>query len=281
MSDDIYQKVVERLIEIGVSSPRLEARLLIEDAFKNKKTDIFSVVLNEKEQKKLEENLKKRLMHMPLDKILQKKDFYKETFVTSEDVLSPRPDTEILVEESIQTAKTHGLKSVLELGVGSGCVLLSILKEITDIQGVGVDCSRKALFIARQNLENLKLQKRCQLMEADWFKDDFLKLFSQKFDMVVSNPPYIPTADISELEPEVKNFDPMMALDGGKDGLDSYKRIAFLLPNLLKKGGYALFEIGQGQSKQVCSIFEEQNFKLDRIVPDLAGIERVLVFQKL
>ncbi len=281
MKDSIYQKVVARLIKIGVSSPRLEARLLIEDALTNKEKNIFSVVLNDEEQKKLEENLEKRLLHMPLDKILQKKDFYKDTFIVSEDVLSPRPDTEILVEESIQTAKIHGLKSVLELGVGSGCVLFSILKEITYIQGVGIDYSIKALSVARQNLQNLNLETRCLLMEADWFKDDFLKLFSQKFDMVVSNPPYIPTSDISELEPEVKNYDPMLALDGGKDGLDSYKRIAFLLPNLLKSGGFGLFEIGQGQALSVRKIFEQNGLKFVRSVSDLAGIERVLVFQKL
>ena len=281
MKDNIYQYVINQLIKAGVSSPRLEARLLIEDALENKKTDIFSVVLNEKEQKKLEENLEKRLLHMPLDKILHKKEFYKATFVTSEDVLSPRPDTEILVEEAIQRAKKYGLKSVLELGVGSGCVLLSILKEINNIQGVGVDSSIKALDIACQNLQNLNLERQCALIKADWFKDDFLKIISQKFDMVVSNPPYIPTADISELEPEVKNFDPMMALDGGKNGLDSYQRIAFLLPNLLKSGGFGLFEIGQGQALSVRAIFEQNGLKFAYSVSDLAGIERVLVFQKL
>lgn len=278
MKNEIYQNVISRLAQVGIPSPRLEARLLIEHV--SKKNNVFSIELNEKEKQKLEEEIQKRIHYMPLDKILQKREFYKSVFYVSEDVLSPRSDTEILVEETIRIIQNNGCQDVLELGVGSGCVLLSVLEEVKDIQGVGIDYSIKALSVAKKNMCAMNLDNRCSLRHQNWFDKSFLEDLSQTFDVVVSNPPYIPTKDIEYLDDEVKNYDPLLALDGGADGMNSYRQIANLLPYLLKKNGYGLFEIGKGQTATVCQIFEEKGFILKQIVPDLSGIERVLIFKK-
>ena len=276
-----YDKTIKTLSNAGIGSPRLEARLLIAHVLNIDANDVSSrTTVPENLIPLLEIAVQKRLNGMPLDKILGHKEFYKYDFFTSEDVLSPRPDTEILLETALDLTRQNAFQNVLDLGVGSGCVLLSLLKENTNIQGVGVDISSKALNIAKQNAHRLEVEKRCRFLNKSWFDEDFISSLNEQFDLIVSNPPYIKTAEIKDLDIEVRAHDPLVALDGGKDGLKDYIQIAKTAPHLLNTGGYIALEVGIGQALDVRHIFEEQNFKHIQTIPDLSGIERVVVFQK-
>ena len=281
MCSNIYEDTIKRLSNTLIDSPRLEARLLIAHILKINPNEVQTQTFFPENLKPiLNSFVQKRLSGIPLDKILGHKEFYKYDFITSEDVLSPRPDTEILLEVALNLVRQNAFKNVLDLGIGSGCVLLSILKEISNIQGVGVDISLKALNIAKQNANRLNVATRCRFLQNSWFDEDFVSILNEHFDLIVSNPPYIPTKDIPSLDIAVRQYDPLIALDGGADGLKDYKRIAELAPSLLKKNGYIILEIGIHQALSVKKIFEKQHLKHLQTLPDLAGVERVLIFQK-
>jgi len=276
----VFEQIVAELSAAGIDTPRLEARLLIAHTLKIEPSAVFTdTPLNNGQLAKLNTLLEQRLQHKPLDKILEHREFYKSDFTVNENVLSPRPDTEILVEEALRLLPDNDAK-ILDLGTGSGCIIESLLAERQKASGVAVDISAQSLSVAQKNAENLGVSERLQFIQADWFADDFIERIGDKFDMIVSNPPYIPTADISTLEPEVKDYDPPAALDGGADGFDSYRRIAAIAPNLLQDGGYILLEAGSGQAKQIADICKQNGLKHICTVADLSGIERCVILQK-
>lgn len=240
---------------------------------------IMTVELTPTQQKQLENIVFRRIQHHePLDKILGQKAFYKYNFLTNSDVLSPRPETEVLLEAALELTKNK-TASILDLGTGSGCLLLSLLKENPSAKGYGVDISEKALRTAKQNAARLDV-KHVKWIKADWFSPDFKEKFREPFDLIVSNPPYIPNADIAALESEVKDHDPFVALSGGDDGYASYYRLSEIVPQLLKNGGHVLLECGKGQAKRVADIFTTQNLVLCNILKDLQGIERCIILKK-
>ncbi|MBQ9035587.1 MAG: peptide chain release factor N(5)-glutamine methyltransferase [Alphaproteobacteria bacterium] len=278
---DIFEQTMQKLAEFHIESPRLEARILLAHVLNCQTSDIIcNATLNSKQQNELKSLIQRRIAHEPLDKIIGKREFYKSTFMTSNNVLSPRPDTEILVEEGLKIIPVDKNINILDLGTGSGCIIESILQERPKAVGVAVDISSAALQTAKQNAANLKLINRLQFVQADWFEEDFAAQFAAEFDIIVTNPPYIPTADIAALAPEVKNHDPLLALDGGADGFASYQRIAEFTPILLKKRGYILLEAGINQAEEIANIFTAQGLKLKNIVRDLAGIKRCVILQK-
>jgi len=282
MNDSIYEITVQKLAGKGIENPRLEARLLIADASGTSENEIsYSTVIEENLKIKLEENIQKRIQGMPLDKILGRKGFYKYDFKVSEDVLSPRPETEILVEEALQLIKENQFKKVLDLGVGSGCILISLLKENPTLKGLGVDVSQKALKIAKENAQSLQVETQCRFLNKSWFENDFLQALDDDFDLIVSNPPYIKTKEIETLDVGVRKYDPIAALDGGKDGLKDYRRISELASEILKQNGYILLEVGLGQSDDVKQIFEKDGLKHVKTLKDYANIDRVVVFKKI
>ena len=260
-----FDDILKQLSAAGIHSPRLEARLLLEKA---------------PDEKALKQMLQERLKHKPLDKILGQKEFYKYVFKVNTDVLSPRPDTETLVEAAIEIIKNQNIQNVLELGVGSGCILLSVLAEFAHLKGVGIDISKPALRVAAENVASLKLEERCQLLEADWTTDSFCSKLPEKFDLVISNPPYIPTAEISLLDSEVRCYDPQIALDGGKDGLMCYRQISSLAPKIINDGGFLILEAGIHQADDIVQIVQMQGLALIAIKKDLSGIKRCIIFQK-
>ena len=277
-----FEDVIQQLVSAGVSSPRLEARLILTHIMgcESSSAKVLNPDLSVQQEKKLNILLEKRIKHhFPLDKILGYKDFYKYTFKVNEDVLSPRPDTEILVEEAIRLMAGRPL-DVLDLGTGSGCILLSLLKENPSAKGTGVDISDKALDVARQNAVALGVEKQVKWLHASWFEKDFVGHFTNSFEMIVSNPPYIAEPEIVELDAEVKNHDPLSALSGGKDGMESYQRLAQIIPELLSPNGYVLLECGRGQAQAVAEIFTEQGLKFKNILRDLQGIERCVILKK-
>lgn len=277
-----YHNLINQLSQAGIDSPRLEARLLLADVLKCdvSSSEIFNTDLTENEKETLSLLIDRRIIKKePLDKILGYKEFYKYNFSVNHNVLSPRPDTEILLEEAINLASNKKV-SVLDLGTGSGCILLSLLKEDPKAEGVGVDISEDALQIAQKNAKALNVEKKVKWLNLDWFKSDFLQKINAQFDLIVSNPPYIPDKDIAQLEDEVKLYDPLYALSGGEDGLVSYRRIAELAPFLLKEGGYILLECGIGQAQLVADIFMKNNLSFCKILKDLQNIERCVILKK-
>ena len=167
----------------------------------------------------------------------------------------------------------------LDLGTGSGCIIESLLAEYPNANGLAVDISAKALSVAQQNAESLGLSNRLNFLQADWFASDFVQKINRKFEVIVTNPPYIPTADITKLDKEVKNFDPLMALDGGVDGFSSYRRLAEVVPQLLTDGGYVFIEAGIDQAEKIAQIFTTGGLRLQAIKTDLSGIQRCVILQ--
>ena len=277
-----YHNLITQLSNAGISSPRLEARLLLAKVLEcdDDSAEIFNINLTEENKKKLQDLLDRRIKKRePLDKILGCKEFYKYKFVVNQNVLSPRPDTEILLEEALKLTEKKAV-SVLDLGTGSGCLLLSILKENPSAQGVGIDSSEEALQVARINAGKLDVEKQVKWLKADWFDADFLQQVKGPFDLIISNPPYIPNKDIEKLDDEVRLYDPFQALSGGEDGLTSYRRIAELAPFLLNAGGYVLLECGIGQAQAVADIFMEKNLSFCKTLKDLQNIDRCVIVKK-
>ncbi len=275
-----FDDIVARLATEKIPSPRLETRMMLA-YITNTDASVVSpsqIVLNSEQEQQLETMLEQRLEHKPLCKILGKKSFYKYDFEVNEDVLSPRPDTEILVEAAIELGKQIETKKILDMGVGSGCILLSVLNEFPSAIGTGIDISATALEIARKNAKKLGLIDRCRFFQSSWF-DERID-YGEKFDLIMSNPPYIPTGDISGLEPEVKYYDPLTALDGGIDGLRDYRRIADLAPQLLHDDGFLLLECGIGQARIIVDIFTASGLELVDIRKDLSGKDRCIILKK-
>ena len=268
---NLRDKLIKSLIEASIPSPRLEADIILRYCAPN-----FPEYTDE-EYKKIKDFLERRTNHEPIDKIIGIKEFYKYEFIVSRDVLSPRPDTEILVESTLELVNKNNNFKIIDLGTGSGCILLSILKECTNATGVGIDISPKALDIANQNAKKLEVTNRVYFYNNSWLELD--KSFGL-FDIVVSNPPYIPKSEIDSLDIEVKKYDPLCALTDENDGLDCYRQIANIAPLILKDDGFLLLEVGYNQSEEVCNIFSKNNFKTHKIVPDLSGINRCIILKK-
>ena len=278
--NNLFLQAVQTLAEAQIENPRLETRLIFASVLHCYPSEIFQdISLTSPEIEKINDMLKQRIKHKPLDKILGHREFYKYDFIVNEDVLSPRPDTEILVEAALEILHNISNAKILDLGCGSGCIIETLLKEIPSASGCAVDISANALKIAQKNADNLAVNEHLNFINANWFTDDFTAQIGKKFDMIVSNPPYIPSADIAVLDTEVKDYDPLLALDGGQSGFESYKRIAQIAPKLLNNGGYILLEAGYGQAKQIANIFITQGFDLLKIVNDLSDIERCVVLR--
>lgn len=276
------QKIAEILKAHQIEDAKLEARMMVASVLNLEANDLFFSCpeLNAEQDKQLEELVAKRINHYPLCKLLGKKGFYKYDFVVSEDVLSPRPDTEILVEAAIAYAKKMNAQKILDLGTGSGCIILSILGDVEKLKGLALDSSEKAIGIAKQNAQHLGLENRIKFIHGSWFDEEIVSNLGNDFDIIVSNPPYIPSQDIEHLEEEVKNHDPLSALDGGVDGMNHYRKIAAISYQMLKEKGYVFLEGGIGQEKQIAQIFEKEGFILDDILKDYGGINRCIILKK-
>lgn len=223
----------------------------------------------------LQAAVERRLKREPVSRIVGHRGFWKSNFKVTPQTLDPRPDSETLVETALKTARPAP-KTILDLGTGTGCLLLSLLQEWPEATGVGIDISAEAVETARENAAALGLSSRAKFLESKW--ENFES--NESFDSIISNPPYIATGEIPTLEPEVAKYDPMTALLGGEDGLDCYRSIAGLLPKWLKKGGWAFFEIGYKQAKDVNSILAKAGLDVIQTVPDLAGNDRVVVAKR-
>jgi release factor glutamine methyltransferase len=263
-----------RLEAAGVDSPVIDARLLLEAGAGVGRVDIVTDPrrpVSAEQAAAVEAFVRRREAREPIGHILGRKGFWTLDFTVSADVLSPRPETELLVEVAMETLPKGWPARVLDLGVGSGAILLSVLSERPESTGIGIDASEAALAIARANAERLGFSDRATLRQGNW--TDGLE---GQFDLILSNPPYIPSTDIDGLEPEVAQWEPRLALDGGPDGLEPYRLIIADLPRLLAPSGVFAFEVGRGQAEAVQALAEAQDLTTSTPRLDLAGIPRVV-----
>lgn len=270
------EKAIAAFEDCGIDTALLDARVLLQDAIGKDHSFIIAhsdYELSAEEQQRFEGYVKLRAERKPISHILGKKEFWGVDFVVSEHVLTPRPDTEVLIETALKHFKGQENLEILDLGTGSGCILLSLLKEFVGSNGIGVDLSKEALAIAQKNAYNLDV-KNAKFVQSNWFENiDNLK----RFDLIVSNPPYIPRDDFLQLAPEL-GFEPEMALTDGVDGLAHYRTIAAGLKSLDFK--MCILEIGINQETEVKEIFKKESFKHVETARDLSGIARVVAFAK-
>ena len=273
---DLLHDAADRLGEAGVESARLDARILLARAMRISREQLIAADRqpSAEEAAAFQAMIDRRAAREPLAYITGRKEFWSLDLKVGPGVLVPRPDTETLVETALSLFPDRSAPlAIADLGTGSGAILIAALKEFPQARGVGYERSPDALGYARSNLEAHGLTARAQILGDDWSGVPVAG-----FDLVLSNPPYIPTAEIDALEPEVRLYEPRAALDGGPDGLDSYRSLAGILPRLLRPGANALLELGQGQFGAAEPLF--QDLQTHPPVPDLAGIPRVLVLKR-
>jgi release factor glutamine methyltransferase len=262
----------------GLDTPVLDARLIVQHALGISWDTLYlkdDQPLGSEEKARLESQLSRRAAHEPVSRIVGRRHFWTLDLAVSSETLDPRPDTESLIETVIQAIpdRTRPLR-ILDLGTGSGAILLALLAEYPNATGLGIDKSEGALEMARLNAEGHGLSSRVAFSGGDWAEG-----VEGPFDIVVSNPPYIESGHLPGLPPEVREHDPILALDGGTDGLDAYRAIIPAVPALLGPQGLAVFEIGEGQADAVTRIARESGLAAAGSRKDLGGIERALSFK--
>lgn len=265
----------ERLETGGIDQPAIDSRLMLEAAADVTRVEIITDphrVLTGEQLATFDGYIERRLRREPVSHILGRKGFWKIMLSVTPQVLTPRPDTEVIVDEALKAFPEAMAFNMLDLGVGSGAILLAILAERPAARGLGVDISEEALAVARENAANLDLNTRVALLRGDWTAG----LGDESFDLVVSNPPYIATDEIETLDPEVKDHEPRLALDGGPDGLDPYRLLAPEILRVLKPGGLFAVEIGHTQAQAVEALFREAGGAQVRTIKDLALRDRVV-----
>lgn len=294
--DEVYKEGAARLAAAGIDEAELDARLLLEFVCGTDRNTLLAHgdrEVSAQECERYRELLTKRAAHIPLQHLTGEQDFMGLTFVVNKDVLVPRQDTEILVEEAMK--HLHDGMRILDLCTGSGCILLSLLHYSNDCEGVGTDLSPQALAVARENYERLLMDRpemKARFLEGDLFgalvcgaeheivgmndADDVRMSGGKLFDMIVSNPPYIETGVIDTLMPEVREHEPKMALDGGADGLAFYRKITAQAGAYLNGGGMLFLEIGCEQAEAVRGLMAEAGFCEIQVVKDFAGLDRVV-----
>lgn len=264
------REAIQRLAAAGIEHPTRDVRLLLANALGVEPVDVIMRENDNVEPVALaafEGAIQRRLKGEPVSRIRGWREFYGRTFIVTPDVLDPRPETELLVEQGVKRLKQDG--RVLDLGTGSGCILISVLAERSDAEGVGLDISPAALAVARRNAEALGVASRTTFIEGGW--DSSL---AGPFDLILSNPPYIPEADMAGLLVDVRAYDPHVALTPGGDGLGPYRAILGRVPDLMGPGGCIGFEFGIEQAEAVTMLMARAGLIDIEVHQDLAGIAR-------
>jgi release factor glutamine methyltransferase len=266
--------LAQQFREAGIESPELDARILIGHVLGLDHAALAASAnqqISDLSASAIERLAARRLAGEPVARILGEKEFWGLPFTVTPAVLVPRPETETIVELALSLADRTRALRIADLGTGSGAILLALLSELPDAHGIGTDIATDALDVARRNAQRLGLDGR-----ADFIACDYGAALTGAFDLVVSNPPYIVSAEIAALAAEVREHDPHHALDGGADGLAAYRAIADIAPRLLAPGGHLVVEIGAGQEHAVAELFAAQGLAIIAARPDLSGIVRAL-----
>ena len=263
----------------NIKSSILDTELLISKVIhKDRNQIIMSPNINLKNNQFLEfkQLITERSKGKPIAYLIGKKDFWKYEFEIKDGILIPRPDTEIIVEETLKLTKNKSKLKVLDIGVGSGCILLSILKERKNFSGIGVDVSKKCLDLCRINTNKLGIKNRVKFFKSNIDNFDY-----GKYDLIISNPPYINRLDLKYLEKDIKNFEPKLALDGGFDGTSEVRKIIKKSSELIKKNGKLILEIGFDQKERVKKLLKSKGFYTNKVLKDYAKNDRCIISTKI
>ena len=276
---ECYELGCRTLQAAGIEEATLDARLLLEAVCGTNRNDLLvhgeQQVMSQAEEKYLNW-IRQRAEHIPLQQLTGEQDFMGLTFSVNEHVLIPRQDTEILVEEVLK--ELHDGMRVLDMCTGSGCILLSLMHYSNDCEGLGVDLSAEALEVAERNVLKVLTPEKAE--HVHFLQSNLFEKLEDKFEIIVSNPPYIASAEVEKLMPEVRDHEPRLALDGDMDGLKFYKAIIENAESYLNEKGYILFEIGNHQAYDVQQLLVDRRFEEIRVVKDLAGNDRVVIGRK-
>jgi release factor glutamine methyltransferase len=272
------EAAVRRLHAAGIDTARLDARLLLGDVLQAETAELVAHperLLAAPESERFSELIERRCRHQPVSQLLARREFWGLTFRVTADTLIPRPETETVVEAALAGIPDRASATrILDLGTGTGCLLLALLHELPQASGIGIDRSHAALAVARANATALGLAARAEFRHGNWTEG-----LVERFDLIVSNPPYIATPELGQLTPEVARHEPHLALHGGTDGLDCYRAIARGLSGCLRPAGRLLLEIGANQGDSVAAIFAAAGFVCSARHNDLAGLPRCLILQ--
>ena len=262
-----------------IPSSKLDSELLLAQVIKKDRNYILlnsNLDLSENDLQNFYALIKQRSLGNPIAYLINKKHFWNSAFFISNDILIPRPDTELIVENALRLTKQKNKINILDIGVGSGCILLSILKERKNFYGTGIDISGKCLKISRINATYLKVGDRLKL-----YKSNVDKFNIGKYDLIVSNPPYIKSSKIKYLEKDVAKYEPILALDGGLDGLSEIRKVIKKSSELIKKNGKFILEIGFDQKNEVIKLLKKEGFYINSIQKDLSKNDRSIVSTKM
>ena len=277
--EDILNEGKNTLQKSQVSNPQLDSEILLSSSIKKDKKYI---ILNPKELLSLEQLekfkslIERRKKREPIAYIINKKNFWKDEFFVNKDVLIPRPDTELIIEQVLKISSKEQQLQVLDIGTGSGCILLSILKERLNFYGTGIDISKKSINVSKFNAKQLNLTNRVKFFHSsvDNFKIG-------KYDMIVSNPPYIELLNLKYLEKDVVNFEPKLALSGGLDGFSKIRKVISKASTLIKRNGKFILEIGFNQKNKVKKILKEESFYINNAIKDYGNNDRCIISTKI
>ncbi len=253
------------LKEKKISSFILDSEILLSKTL-NKTRENLLINLDQRINKKnilvFKKYIQRRSNNEPIAYITEEKEFWSKKFYVNKDTLIPRPETELLVDKILKIYKKKRI-SILDIGTGSGCIIISLLSSLNNSYGIGIDISKNAILTAKKNASNYKLNKRVKFLNKS-----FRNIFGKKFDLIVTNPPYIDSKDIKNLSDDIKKYEPRLALDGGNDGLDLIKKIIYKSKYILKIKGLLALEIGNEQIKKVSKILIDNNFRIKHIIKD-------------
>ena len=264
----------------NIKNAKKETIIIIKHVIKVKHQEIYlnpNKKINYNEYSCILSLFKKRAKKTPIAYIINSKNFYKSKFYVDKNVLIPRPETEHIIDTTLNIINKSKKLKILDIGIGSGAILLSLLLNLPKSYGIGTDISINALKIAEKNINNFKLHNRCNLINTNWAES----LKSNYFDLLVCNPPYIRSDDIKNLNKDVINFEPHIALDGGKNGLECLTKLLPSARKCIKSNGSALFEIGYDQSKEALQLIKMNNFKINKVIKDFSKYDRIVLAQAI
>jgi len=277
--ENILKEGINILQKNKIANPQLDSEILLSNSIKRDKKHIIlnpKEVLNSEQLEKFKSLIERRKKGEPIAYLINKKEFWKDEFFVNKDVLIPRPDSELIIEQVLKIYSKDDQLQILDIGTGSGCILLSILKERSNFYGTGIDISKKSINVSKFNAKQLNLTNRVKFFHSS--VDNFN---NGKYDIIVSNPPYIEQLSLKYLEKDVVNFEPKLALSGGFDGFSKIRKVINKTSNLIKKNGKFILEIGFNQKNKVIKILKEEGFYVNKAIKDYGNNDRCIISTKI
>ena len=277
--ENILNEGIHILKKNKIANPQLDSEILLSNSIKRDKKHIIlnpKEVLNSEQLGKFKNLIERRKKGEPIAYLINKKEFWKDEFFVNKDVLIPRPDSELIIEQVLKIYSKDDQLQILDIGTGSGCILLSILKERSNFYGTGIDISKKSINVSKFNAKQLNLTNRVKFFHSS--VDNFN---NGKYDIIVSNPPYIEQLSLKYLEKDVVNFEPKLALSGGFDGFSKIRKVINKTSNLIKKNGKFILEIGFNQKNKVIKVLKEEGFYVNKAIKDYGNNDRCVISTKI